>query len=140
MTNIKHNPIFDTEKVEKLYSEKDGVSVKYVCTSSANMGTVSYDIFYRETPHPDFGNRYFGLFKNQDKQIMITNADTIENLDFDMVKVKDEWHYSQDRWDYRQVADDLAIDGGRAYLKMAGNFKDYETGSFKVIDGKFCKQ
>tara|TARA_R110000782_G_scaffold247109_1_gene333811 strand:+ start:31 stop:135 length:105 start_codon:yes stop_codon:yes gene_type:complete len=30
--NIQHDPIFDTAKVEKIYSEKDGVPVKYVCT------------------------------------------------------------------------------------------------------------
>jgi hypothetical protein len=34
---IKHEPLFDTAKVEKLYSEKDGVPVKYVCTSATNM-------------------------------------------------------------------------------------------------------
>ena len=30
---IVHNPIFDTLKMEDHYSKKDGVEVKYVCTS-----------------------------------------------------------------------------------------------------------
>ena len=28
---IKHAPLFDTKKVEELYSEKDGVPISYVC-------------------------------------------------------------------------------------------------------------
>lgn len=31
---IHHRPMLDTTKVEKHYSEKDGVDVKYVCTSA----------------------------------------------------------------------------------------------------------
>jgi len=50
--NIQHEPLFDTVEVEKIYSEKDGVEVKYVCTSAANGGTASMDVFYRATPHP----------------------------------------------------------------------------------------
>ena len=28
--NIHHSPLFDTAKVEKIYSEKDGVDVNFV--------------------------------------------------------------------------------------------------------------
>jgi hypothetical protein len=60
---ILHHPIFDIAKVEALYSEKDGVPVRYVCTSAPNKSaTYAVDIFYRETPHPEFGNHYFGLY------------------------------------------------------------------------------
>jgi len=31
--NIKHYPLFNTEEVCKVYSEKDGVDVRYVCTT-----------------------------------------------------------------------------------------------------------
>jgi hypothetical protein len=62
--NIQHNPIFDTAKVEKLYTEKDGVEVKYVCTSALGSQEFATDIFYRATPHPQFGNRYFALYQN----------------------------------------------------------------------------
>jgi len=138
--NIKHRPLFDTQKIEEHYTEKDGVPVKYVCTSSTNLGTVAYDIFYRELPHPEFGNRYFGIFMRNGNQIMITNGDSIEDVDFDMVKVNDEWHYSQHRWDCHSVSDDLSIDGGRAYLKMTGAFADKETGKFRVKDGEFMER
>lgn len=141
--NIKHRPILDTAKVEKHYSEKDGVPVKYVCTSAPNMGTNSADIFYRETPHPEFGNRYFGLYMNpfaDDAEIMITNADKIEDLDFDMVEVDGELHYSQNRWDYYHVSEDLAIDGGRAYLKMAGDIHNAKVVRLRVKDGEFVEE
>jgi hypothetical protein len=60
---IHHRPILDAARVEKFYSEKDGVQVKYVCTSAPNQyATYAADIFYRDTPHPEFGNHYFGLY------------------------------------------------------------------------------
>ena len=55
--NIQHQSLFDTIKIEKLYSDKDGVPVKYVCTTDLNASDVPVDVFYRETPHPEFGNR-----------------------------------------------------------------------------------
>ena len=60
--NIHHDPLFDTAKVEKIYSEKDGVPVKYVCTTDLRASDVPVDVYYRETPHPQFGNRYFGIY------------------------------------------------------------------------------
>ena len=53
--NIQHEPLFDTATIEKTYTEKDGVEVKYVCTSATNGGTLATDVFYRATPHPEFG-------------------------------------------------------------------------------------
>jgi hypothetical protein len=143
MMNIKHNPIFEIGKVEKFYTEKDGVPVKYVCTSASNMGTVAADIFYRTTPHPSFGNRYFGLYANKftecDHQVMITNADPIEELDFDMVDIDGELHYSQDRHDYRTIGD-ISIDGGRAYLKLGGAIGKYAIKRLKLVDGEFVER
>lgn len=138
--NIHHRPLFDTQKVCEHYSKKDGVPVTYVCTTALNHGTMSVDVFYRETPHPEFGNRYFGLYMNSyydDAQIMITNADCIEGLTFDMVNVKDQWHYSQHRHDFYTVGD-VSIDGGRAYVKLMGNI-DVPRASLKVVNGQFEK-
>ena len=44
--NIQHAPLFNTAEVEKIYSEKDGIPVKYVCTS-ATYGTAEFaaDVF-----------------------------------------------------------------------------------------------
>jgi hypothetical protein len=138
MTNIDHRPLFDTAKVEQIYTEKDGVAVKYVCTTALDTGVNPVDVFYRETPHPEFGNRYFGLYRNMyaaGTQIMITNADRIENLEFDMVDVNGTLHYSRDRHDYYTVGD-VSIDGGRAYMKRAGNLS-YPVVTLKVKDGEF---
>ena len=135
--NIQHEPLFDTAEVEKIYTEKDGVEVKYVCTSAANGGTAAMDVFYRATPHPEFGNRYFGLYTNhfhQDKPtVMITNADQIESLEFGMILVDGKYYYSQHRHDYKAIGDKM-IDGGRSYIRSGGR-----VDVFKIQDGKFVE-
>lgn len=146
--NIHHRPIFETEKVIEHYSEKDGVPVKYICTSALGNGTNPVDIFYRETPHPEFGNRYFGLYwgmslpfdgaPDDTSQLMITNADKVEQLEFEMVEIDGQLHYSNHRHDYYTVKD-VSIDGGRAYLKMAGNLS-YPVKTLIVRDGKFVEK
>jgi hypothetical protein len=136
--NIIHNPIFDTLKIEDHYSKKDGVDVKYVCTSAPNeYGTYAADIFYRETPHPEFGNRYFGLYLNHDNQIMITNADTIEDLEFTCIEdSKGDLHYSAHRHDYKVLDNENMIDGGRSYIKTNTDklfFKRVLNGEFQDV-------
>ena len=139
--NIKHNPIFDTSAIIQHYEAKDGVPIKYICTSALNHGTVAADVFYRETAHPDFGNKYFGLYLNPysgepgGSRIMITNADCIENLDFEVVDVDGTLHYSQHRHDFRSVGD-VAIDGGRAYIRLVGNVSRPRK-TLKVKNGEF---
>lgn len=137
---IDHRPIFDTKKVIKHYEEKDGVPIKYVCTSALGTEAQAMDIFYRETPHPEFGNRYFGLSNSNSYGgvrggISITNADKIEEAEFGMIEVDGQWHYSQHRHDFYTI-DDVSIDGGRAYLKLLGNIT-HSTKRFKVKDGAF---
>lgn len=134
--NVQHNPILDVEKAARLYSEKDGVDIRYVCTSAVtSYGSQAADIFYRETSHPEFGNRYFGLFHNINGQLMITGTDSIEGLEFNMVEVDGKLHYSQHRHDYRIVGD-VAIDGGRSYLRRSGNLSR-PVKQLKVKDGVF---
>jgi hypothetical protein len=134
--NIQHAPLFDTAKVEKLYSEKDGIPVKYVCTS-ATYGTAEFaaDVFYRETPHPEFGNHYFGLYRNpyaNDATVMIANADPIESFEFGMIEDDGKYYYSQHRHDYKEVGDKM-IDGGRAYIRSGA----HDVQVLKIKDGEF---
>lgn len=134
--NIQHNPYLDVEKAAKLYSEKDGVDIRYVCTSAiTSYAAHAADIFYRETPHPQFGNRYFGLFRDIDGKLLIGAADNIENLEFNMVEVDGSLHYSQHRHDYRVVGG-VAIDGGRSYLRRSGDLST-PVKQLKVKDGVF---
>jgi hypothetical protein len=138
--NIHHRPIFDTKAIIKHYSEKDGVPISYVCTSALNHGTVATDIFYRETPHPEFGNRYFAIYKNSyadNAQVMITNADSIEDLEFGMKEVESAWHYSQHRHDFYTVGK-VSLDGGRAYFRVVGEI-NLPTKMLRVKDGKFVE-
>mgnify|MGYP006101047729 FL=1 len=133
--NIQHSPLFDTAKVEKIYSEKDGVDVKYVCTSALGSQDFATDVFYRPTPHPEFGNKYFGLYHDHMRgHMMITSADTIESLDFGMIESKGKYYYSQHRHDYK-VIDDKMIDGGRAYIRSG----THDVDVFKIQSGEFVR-
>lgn len=142
MNNIDHRPLFDTDKVCEHYSKKDGVDIKYVCTSALGSEAQAMDIFYRETPHPEFGNRYFGLYNANAYGgvrggIMITNADKIEEAEFGMKEVDGQWHYSQHRHDFYTVGD-VSLDGGRAYFRVVGNV-NLPTKFFAVKDGEFVE-
>lgn len=134
---IAHRPYLNTDKVIDLYSEKDGVPIAYVCTSALDSEATAMDIFYRETPHPEFGNRYFGLF-NRGDDIMITNADKIEDAEFGMVEVDGELHYSQHRHDFYTVGE-VSLDGGRAYFRRVGDMS-IPAQYLKVKDGVFVKE
>ena len=145
MVSIHHRPILDTKRVCELYSAKDGVPVTYVCTSALGDEAQAMDIFYRETPHPEFGNRYFGLYYNmydtrvtQEPRLMITNADKIESVEFGMKEHNGEWHYSQHRHDFYTVGD-VSLDGGRAYFRCVGNVRTL-TKWFEIKDGEFVEK
>jgi hypothetical protein len=117
---IRHNPIFDTGKVIDHYSEKDGVSIIYVCTTELDeVQNIPVDVFYRETPHPEFENWYFGLYPSpMGNGILITNADSVENLALACVRdSKDDLHYSRYRHDCVTLDNGNMIDGGRAYVR-----------------------
>lgn len=141
--NIQHRPIFDREKIIEHYSGKDGVPVKYVCTSALGDEARAMDIFYRDTPHPEFGNRYFGLYfrstgpLDEQRQLCITNADRVEDLTFDMIEVDGQWHYSQHRHDFYTVGN-TSIDGGRAYIRLVGDI-NVPRATLKVVNGQFEK-
>jgi hypothetical protein len=130
--NIQHCPRYDIEKIEKIYTEKDGVEVKYVCSTDLTVSDMPMDIFYRAEPHPEFGNHYFGLYYDSQRHCpMITKADIIESLEFGMIEVDGKYHYSQSHHDYK-VIEGKMIDGGRAYIKSSGG-----AISMRVKNGKF---
>jgi len=130
--NIQHEPLFDTAKVESIYSEKDGVEVKYVCTTDLKASDVPVDVFYRATPHPEFGNRYFGIYHDHVRDCtMITNADIVEELEFGMIEADGKYYYSQSHHDYK-VVEGKMIDGGRAYIRSSGG-----ATVMRITNGKF---
>lgn len=133
--DIKHPSQFNKEKIESHYSEKDGVPVKYVCTTDLKASDVPVDVYYRSTPHPEFGNRYFGLYHdNVRDHMMITNADIVEDFEFGMIKDSDNnWYYSSSHHDCIFIEDKM-IDGGRVYIRSTGL-----DGVFKIKDGKFVE-
>jgi len=118
---IRHESIFNTKMICDHFAEKDGVPIQYVCTSALDAGVSAMDIFYRDTPHPKFGNRYFGIYLDRDNGVMITNADRIESFEFGLVEGDDSnLRYSAHRQDHISFKNGNMIDGGRAYIRSSG--------------------
>lgn len=133
MNIVNHRPQYDVEAVCKDYSEKDGVPVKYVCTTDIRASDAPADIFYRETPHPEFGNRYFGLYyDNYRGHTYIFGADMVEDLEFGMIEHEGGYYYSQSHHDFVSVAEGKIIDGGRAYVRASS-----PTVMMKIKNGEF---
>jgi hypothetical protein len=137
---FNHRPVLDIDWLENHYSKLDGVPVKYVCTSS-KVDSVQYgDIFYRETPHPEFGNKYFMVYTDYTcfptglPVVLIQGADWIENEIFSMFEHDGVYYYSRGRHDYVTEGDKM-IDGGRAYVR----FKAHPVYTFNVKDGELVK-
>jgi len=134
---IKHEPLFDTQKICEHYREKDGVPITYVCTSALGDEAQAMDIFFRETPHPEFGNRYFGLYRNaMSGDLMITNADRIESVEFGLIEDDaGDLQYSAHRHDYKRFENGNMIDGGRAYIRCAANeVKHYVVRNGEMVE------
>ena len=134
--NINHSSIFDIGIVTEQYSQKDGVPVNYVCTTDLRASDVPVDVYYRSTPHPEFGNHYFGLYYDNVRDcVMICNADIVEELEFGMVNDGSVWHYSQSHHDYKSFPNGALIDGGRQYVRSSSG-----AVMMRVIKGKFYKK
>jgi hypothetical protein len=133
---IKHYPLFNSKKVEELYTKKDGVPVAYVCTTGRVGNAYAGDIFYSDTPHPKFGNRYFNLFYHPiTHKLLISSADWVEDLTFDMIQSEGWYYYSSHRHDMVTTTSGF-IDGGRDYTRLGGSvIPKVET--FVVRNGKF---
>lgn len=141
--NIKHYPITNITQAEQLYSEKDRVPITYVCTTELSNGYIG-DIFYRDTPHPKFGNKYFALFFRDDK-LYIANADQVEDLTFGVVENDaGNLEYSQYRHDYKSFKNGNMIDGGRDYIRSSGKVKVFvvrngQTINYDEVNKHACK-
>jgi hypothetical protein len=134
---IHHRPIYrDVDRIIKLYSDKDQVPIRYVCSSSIRERGPIYDIYYRmdNSPHPEFGNRYFGLIFVKGHPYII-NADNIENLTFNVVN----GIYSRNEHDMVDTGVGAALDGGRDYLRLVGNIK-CQVDTYTIKNGEFVKK
>lgn len=133
---IKHFPVTNINKVIEHYSQKDNVPISYVCTTDFSISDRPVDIFYRESPHPEFNNRYFGIAVNyEDGSYVIFNADAIEDFSFGLVEDDDgDLQYSKSHHDYKSFDNGNMIDGGREYIRSSFNAKIYVVRDGKMID------
>ena len=144
MYNIAHQPITKIQSVIDSYTKQDGVPITYVCTTGKEFSVDHGDVFYRGTPHPEFGNRYFIIVVDKTTRLTkqplynIASADWVEDLSFSMIKVDEQYHYSRDRHDY-VAAGDSFIDGGRAYVRRGGVTVPPVI-TLKVKDGNFVEE
>lgn len=135
---INHDNYFDRDLVIQHYEQKDGVEIKYVCSTELETDNMVYDVFYRETPHPEFGNRYFGLTRIKN-DVMIRSADIVEEYEFGMIECSGTWYYSQCRHDFRGT-NCGAIDGGRRYTRIVGSSAGLPDRKYmKVVNGEFIE-
>ena len=132
---MKHYPVSNIEKVIDHFTERDGVEITYVCTTDLQSSDVPVDIFYRATPHPKFGNRYFGIFLHPiEKSTMICNADMVEGLSFGMVQNDDGLlEYSQSHHDYKMFKNGNMIDGGREYIRSTNGCEVYVVRNGEMV-------
>jgi hypothetical protein len=138
---IKHFPVTNTNIVEAHYSKKDNVPVTYVCTTDFKMSDRPVDIFYRETAHPEFGNKYFGIgIDYEDGSYFIFNADEIEKFSFGLVEDDDgNLQYSRSHHDYKAFDNGNMIDGGRVYIRSSLNSKIYVVRNGKMVQSHLTK-
>jgi hypothetical protein len=133
---IKHFPVTNADVVIQHYSSKDNVPITYVCTTDFKMSDRPVDIFYRETPHPEFGNKYFGIAPNYgDGSYSIFNADEIEKFTFGMVE--DDYgdlQYSKSNHDYKHFENGNMIDGGRNYIRSSGKVFYYNVRNGQMVE------
>lgn len=124
---IKHFPVTNTQYVIKHYSEKDNVPINYVCTTDFNVSDRPVDIFYRSTPHPKFGNKYFGIAPSYESNgFVIFSADKVESFTFGMVEDDDgNLQYSEYHHRCKFFGNGNMIDGGREYVRSSLNAKTY---------------
>lgn len=99
-------------KVEKMYNAK---YVFETCIKTRfGWSDIPVCIFYTEEAHPE-GSNYFGLYRTDFGDIMITNGISATEP-FDALLVGEDIIYSRYRHDYREH-NGAMVDGGRDYFK-----------------------
>jgi hypothetical protein len=132
---IKHYPVTNTQVIIDHYSEKDKATISYVCTTDFFKSDRPVDIFYRSTPHPDFGNKYFGIAPSYESDdYVIFNADKVEDFTFGMVEDDDgNLQYSEYHHRCKFFENGNMIDGGREYVRSSLNAKIYVVRNGEMV-------
>lgn len=104
-------------KIENMYN------AKYVFESCLKLKdggwcNMPVAIFYTEEAHPE-GSNYFGLYRTDFGDIMITNGISATEP-FDALQVGEDIIYSRYRHDYREHKGAM-VDGGRDYFKRSAD-------------------
>ena len=132
---INHEPLTDTDQVEKYYGVETGGEVRYICTTELDKPDVPVDIFYKSRPKLDDHRGYFGIYWDKDSGSLYSmNADMVEGMQFAMVEKDGLWHYSSTVSD-EKIVDDKTVGGGRQSITGWGfDIFALDQGVFIVLD------
>jgi hypothetical protein len=135
----KESEIFTAQGIAKIEKLREA---KYVCETCISVDSVWVDhpvaIFYGQVEHPVSNSRYFGLYVNEQDQVMIINGQTAVNEPITGVIADDgEIIYSRYTHDFRKSKDgSVFIDGGRDYVRASVLSKDRYV-KLIMVDGEF---
>jgi len=139
MKNINiRSEIFTPEGIAKIEELRNA---KYVCETcvktKGGWSNQPVAIFYGAEEHPVSKSRYFGLYRDLQGQIMITNGQSAVDETINGVIADDgEIIYSRYRHDFRRSFDNsVFVDGGRDYLKSSLLSQDRYV-ILHIVDGE----
>ena len=141
MKILKDSELFTAKGIAKIEKMKNAI---YVCETCLNTGLGGWQadnavaIFWNKDPTdiPEGGSRWFGLYFDVYKRLMIVNAiSAVKEPITGVITESGEIIYSRYRHDYR-VSDDgsAMVDGGRDYFRT-GPF-GVGTADLRIIDGE----
>lgn len=114
-------------------------NAKYVgdfCLKTANGGWSDAPgaVFYQETPPVEGYSHYFAIIDRMGSFYITSGESAFSEPITAIVGSDGEVVYSRYRHDYRSLSDGSgAIDGGRDYTKVAGDFKRFRQAILKVV-------
>jgi len=126
--NIKNESSWlDPDTIIKIEDRYNATYVFESCLKDiyGNWANFPVAIFYTEQAHPQ-GSNYFGLYKTEDGNVMITNGIVATEQSFPGVIARNgDAIYSRFRHDYRTSDDgSVFVDGGRDYFRTGVYNKD----------------
>lgn len=119
---------------------------KYVCDTSlrnkhGGWANLPVALFYTEKKHPE-GSNYFGLYYDNNGKATITDGISGTAPFEGLLLIDDTIAYSRYRHDYRSYSVDgrqIAVDGGREYLKRVGDLSLVKAEIMLQVEGAELK-
>tara|TARA_R110000851_G_scaffold26079_1_gene74321 strand:- start:2906 stop:3367 length:462 start_codon:yes stop_codon:yes gene_type:complete len=135
----KESEIFTAQGITKIEKLR---KAKYVCETCISVNgewaNQPVAIFYGQAEHPVSKSRYFGLYVNEQDQVMVINGQTAVDEPITGVIADDgEIIYSRYKQDFRKSKDgSVFVDGGRDHIRSPVLSEDRYV-KLIIVDGDF---